>query len=320
MKLPIIDEKVDMTPTFLSSSMVKNENLKASYAFMNTAFPRLHGHSNYCEILFIYKGTINNYVNGHWRKMSAGDCCLIQKDDIHKIISVKNEDGTKDFLGINFLIREDYYEKLKLFCDEDIAEEVFRKTENQKCFHIGEQETESIYKKALTSQSLASDDIREFEIASKLMIVKLLLRYIEQFYNAEQKSVPSWLLQLLADIQNPDNMSKSLAEYIQNIPYSYSYIAKEFKKYMDCSMISHITAVKLNYAVELLENTTMSSLDICAKLGYNSLSHYNYIFKNYFGKTPSYYRKHRKDKAFEKASSTREAAQSKPVTETADDS
>ncbi len=306
MKDYIIHEDVDMSPTFDSSSSVKHEKLKASYAFMNTAYPRLHGHSNYCEILFIYKGTIYNYINGKWKTMAAGDCCLIQKDDIHKILCLNNGNNKKEFLGINFLIREDYFEKLKLLCDDNIADEVFGETAEQKSFHVSEQEAESIYQKALVaSQGISNDDIQGFEITSKLLIVKLILRYIEQFYNVEEKSVPAWLLQLLADIQNPDNMSKSLAEYIQDVPYSYSYIAKEFKRYMDCSMISHITAVKLNYAVELLENTTLSSLDICAKLGYNSLSHYNYIFKNFFGHTPSYYRKHRKNRNLEKAGAER---------------
>ncbi len=292
MKPHIEQEKIDTSPTFLSSSPVKNENLTCSYSFMNTEYPVLHGHSDYCEILFVYRGTINNYVNGQWKKMTAGDCCLIQKGDVHRLWYIL-DDADNEFLGINFLIRDDYFEKLKFLCNQDVAEEVFQNTEEQKCFRVTEQEAHSIYKKALASQSLTSDDIQKFEITSKLLTVKLIHRYIEQYYNVEEKSFPSWLLQLLADIQNPANMSKSLADYIRDIPYSYSYIAKEFKKYMDCSMINHITAVKLNHAVELLENTTMSSLEICARIGYNSLSHYNYTFKKFFGRTPSYYRKHK---------------------------
>ncbi len=289
-----IQEPIDMSPTFLSSSPVKNEKLKASYAFVTEEYPRVHGHSNFCEILFIYKGTINNFINGKWRSMSTGDCCLIQKGDIHRVVC-SNEDATdKKFLGVNLIIREDYFEKLKLLCDDEVADEVFGPTEEQKIFHINEQEATSIYNKLLASQSFVGDDVREFELTTKLIIVKLLLRYIEQFYNVEDGFIPAWLLQLLADIQNPANMAKSLTEYIENIPYSYSYIAKEFKKYMDCPMINHITAVKLNYAMELLENTTLSSLDICAKIGYNSLSHYNYVFKKNFGQTPSYYRKRKK--------------------------
>ncbi len=288
-------EQVDVyaSPTFYTSSPVKNENLTASYAFVNTEFPILHGHSDYCEILFVYKGTINNFVNGQWQLMTAGDCCLIQKGDVHKFLFVNN--GEKETLGINFIVREDYFEKMRLICDESVADEVFAKTENQKLFRISEHEADSIYKKALANQNLASDDVREFEIASKLLTIRLLVQYIEQFYKGEEKSVPLWLLQLLADIQNPANMSKTVAEYIENIPYSYSYIAKEFKKYKDCSMISHITAVKLNHAVELLEHTSLSLLDISAKLGYASLSHFNHIFKKFHGETPSYYRKQNKE-------------------------
>ncbi len=287
-------EQVDAyaSPTFYTSSPVKNENLTASYAFVNTEYATLHGHSNYCEILFVYKGAINNFVNGQWQLMNPGDCCLLQKGDIHKFLFVKGDE--KETLGINFIVREDYFEKLRLICDDSIANEVFVKTEHQKIFHISEHEADSIYKKALAKQNLASDDIREFEITSKLFASRLLLQYIEQFYKGEEKSVSVWLLQLLEDIQNPANMSKTVAQYIQNIPYSYSYIAKEFKKHKDCSMVNHIMAVKMNHAVELLEHTNLSHLEICAKLGYSSLSHFNHIFKRFFGKTPSYYRKNNK--------------------------
>ncbi len=276
------------TPTLLSSSPIKCERLTASYAFVSSEYPNLHGHSNFCEILMVYKGTIHNYVNGQWEIMGPGDCCLIQKGDLHKFL-IYNKD--QEFLGINFLIREDYFQQIKELFGDAVARRDLSPSEQQRKFYIKEQETDAIYRKAMISQKLAQEDIDSFEITSKLLIIRLLTQYLEQIYDVKEQSVPTWILQLLADIQNPANMSKTLAQHIQNVPYCYSHIAKEFKKYMSCTLNSHITTVKLSYAMNLLETTKLSTLEICGKLGYTSLSHFNHTFKKYYGQSPSYYRK-----------------------------
>ena len=74
-------------------------------------------------------------------------------------------------------------------------------------------------------------------------------------------------------------------------PYSQSMLNIYFNKYVGMTLITYITTLKVSYACNLLRYTDDSPLDISSKLSYDSLSHFNRVFKKITGKTPIAYRK-----------------------------
>lgn len=82
------------------------------------------------------------------------------------------------------------------------------------------------------------------------------------------------------------------AEEISNTtPYSYSRLARIFKKIMGISIVDYQRKIKMNFAAELLKTTDNSVLEIVYELGYNSVSYFNHTFRDYFGVSPSAYRR-----------------------------
>ncbi|MBQ3221724.1 MAG: helix-turn-helix transcriptional regulator [Clostridia bacterium] len=73
--------------------------------------------------------------------------------------------------------------------------------------------------------------------------------------------------------------------------YGQTTLSKLFKQYMGQTLISYINDLKLDYACSLLTNTDYNTLSISSSLGFDSLSHFNHLFKKKFNMSPLQYRK-----------------------------
>jgi AraC-like DNA-binding protein len=63
-----------------------------------------------------------------------------------------------------------------------------------------------------------------------------------------------------------------------------------FKKITGKTFIQFVNEYRLVHAAKLLHEKQISILDVCFDSGFNNFSHFNRLFKNYTGKTPSTYR------------------------------
>ncbi|WP_159635938.1 helix-turn-helix transcriptional regulator [Erysipelothrix anatis] len=99
---------------------------------------------------------------------------------------------------------------------------------------------------------------------------------------------------LIADVkqyiaqQSSTNLStQSIANYFS---MSRSNMCKLFKKETGLSLINYLTRIRVQKACDLLIESDMSVLDISYEVGYQSISQFNKVFKNYVHDTPNSYR------------------------------
>ena len=59
------------------------------------------------------------------------------------------------------------------------------------------------------------------------------------------------------------------------------------KKYRGKTFQQYVTDVRMKYAQQLLEQTTLPVKQIANQTGYENISHFYHLFEDYFGKTPS---------------------------------
>ncbi len=274
---------------FCHSSAWQSAETEASFAFVNYDYPVTHTHNNYCEICVVLSGEVMNHVNGRSYLMRAGDCCLLHRDDHHMLRFADAEQ--ENYLSINFVIRYSYYERLKYAFGEAYAH-LFDRSEEPKSFRIEAPESDKLYRETLQIQAINNDYLAENELICKNLILQLMQKYVEQrICTSRKKAIPEWLQTLLIDIQKPENAGKRTGDFSKDVGYSSSYIAKEFRHYMGCSMVRYVNMVKLQRAKELLLHTELTILEISTRLGFSSLSHFYHIFKDFFGYSPSSLRK-----------------------------
>jgi AraC family transcriptional regulator len=69
------------------------------------------------------------------------------------------------------------------------------------------------------------------------------------------------------------------------------HFLRQFKLLFGKTPHQYVTAKRLGYAVELLEDNTYSISDICSRVGFESLGSFSWMFKRKFGVSPDQYRK-----------------------------
>ena len=82
----------------------------------------------------------------------------------------------------------------------------------------------------------------------------------------------------------------SVEHLCNHLNVSATYFSVMFKKEFGMSFISYLTKVRLEHAVELLDNTEDKSYIIAEKVGYTEANYFSYVFKKQYGVSPTKYR------------------------------
>ena len=84
----------------------------------------------------------------------------------------------------------------------------------------------------------------------------------------------------------------SVEDLCSHLNVSATYFSTMFKKAVGMSFVSYLTQVRLEHAVDLLNNTEDKSYIIAEKVGYTEANYFSYAFKKYYGVSPKNYRIH----------------------------
>lgn len=82
----------------------------------------------------------------------------------------------------------------------------------------------------------------------------------------------------------------SVEQLCSYLNVSATYFSVMFKKEIGMSFVAYLTKVRLEHAVELLNNTEDKSYIIAEKVGYTEPNYFSYVFKKQYGVSPSKYR------------------------------
>ena len=127
-------------------------------------------------------------------------------------------------------------------------------------------------------------------------IENLLLDVYKKFIKqkSQTKKIPSWAMELKEIIQDQidTNLSLSLKEISQSLHVHPTYLSREFSKYFDdLSFGDYIRKLRIEKAIQLLNESEHSLAEIAYLTGFSDQSHFNRIFKKTTGKNPSAFRK-----------------------------
>jgi AraC-like DNA-binding protein len=127
-------------------------------------------------------------------------------------------------------------------------------------------------------------------------IENLLLDVYQRFLQQKSSSrkIPSWAKELKEIIQDQidTNLSLNLKELSQSLNVHPAYLSREFSKYFDdLSFGDYIRKLRIEKAMQLLEDPKYSLAEIAYLTGFSDQSHFNRIFKKHIGKNPSEFRK-----------------------------
>lgn len=308
---PLPKELIDAIPKYIKNAPSFSYGFNYfSDALMNlfnksnivTAFhPRylpavIHSHS-FFEVIYVLSGTCINYSGNQILELSPGDLLIIAPDTPHALSVF-----TDDCQVINILIRVSIFEEAfgKIFSEQDVLYEFFTRSlyeykanmlllshtkddpiillavlslfEDQACPYSYQEQMKISYMTMLFNRILTKH-AKDTVIFSDRHIdtnhdLALILRYMHQHYQ-----------------------TVTLAELANSFGYSERHMSRILKEYTSNGFQKNIQYIRMQHALEFLEDKHYSLEDIATKVGYSSARNFRDAFKQQFGLSPSEFQK-----------------------------
>lgn len=100
--------------------------------------------------------------------------------------------------------------------------------------------------------------------------------------------------------ENYADSGLSIDRICSHLGVSEAYFYSIFKKEMGMSFVAYLTKIRMEQAVYLLNTTQEKSYVIAGMVGYEEPNYFSYVFKKYYGSSPSKYRKNKEAAEHEK--------------------
>ncbi len=238
--------------------------------------PIWHCHEFY-EVEIISSGSAINEINGTQYFLNRGDFIILRPDDYHSIKCLDE----KGFDLINICVTLDLMKEILDFLEMTDAQ-LFSSPLTGQLPH------EMISTLITTSKEMllpAKQSSQQRGTVKQWMITCLLCSNFVHT-NSLEDSMPSWMKQLVEKMKTPEGLSGGIEYLKEHTDYSYPHICRCFQKHLLQTPIEWINEQRLIHSAHLLLYTDMRILEISLECGFHNLSHFNHLFKNYYGVSP----------------------------------
>ena len=240
------------------------------------------------ELVYVMEGELRLYVMEREYHLKRGDICVINSNEEHRI-ETQGEITTAHLFITYSLIRSVYNGVSSFFfcnstSEDDERYEKLRELLNQ------------LLKRKMFCEKEAEEEQHEYEYLS--VFYKVLGYLTSNFIkkaktdagmSMQQKSQMR-TLQINEYIMNNYNQPISLKSLADTLYLSEGYLSRYFKKIYNMSFSAYLRQVRLSHAMSELMYTDKAILQIALDNGFSSISFFNKVFKEEYGKSPSHIR------------------------------
>lgn len=264
-----------------------------------TPFP-MHRH-DFVEILYMLKGkTLHTMEDGEIITLKAGEILMMNCHTAHAI-----EKCTREDVAVNLIVQPAFFD----FALETIGGDGTLGRFLIDALRAGEKEVPYLYfevSKVQAVQSLMESLL--FSLLDKpeggqlLHKTAMTLLFLHLTANAERMSLSTMhkgnalAVQLLREIHR-NYQTLCLSDFARAHGVSPAYLSKAARAATGKSCTELLQARRLKKAKDLLTNTDLSVLEICAAVGYSNSSYFYRLFEKEEGISPTAYRRIRQVKS-----------------------
>lgn len=272
--------------SFIPETGISTQIVKSVYQKIITHPVFIHTHEFY-EIVYIASGEISHALNFNERPTKTGDCYFIKPGQVHYF---KNSLGCEHR---DILIKKEIMEQIFALVPE--AENAINS--------CGQFAVLPLQKLREYEQELAEFTTTENLYKKKLLGIKTVADILSNFFiNSNSKSdnhsnTPPLLIKILDCFTQNEYIKKGISKIIEDLKYDPSYLGRLFKAHTGITLSEHLKEVRLNYVEYYLSSTNLTLTEICDKVGLESTSYLNRIFKQKYKLSPIRYRKTYKNMA-----------------------
>lgn len=254
-----------------------------NFHFWNKGTVETHSHE-YFELFLMTEGCATHILNGVSMPLKAGRLCLIRPGEVHSFEPFEKQKSTH----FNVRITVPAFQSLCANVHPSLYEQIV-KTEKPIKYRLKKHELDYFTMLVHAPSFIYADGTSEDALSTVRVIVCNFLLYINHSLQSEQE-YPKWFRDFLGEISSPEAFTLPLSKIYALSGYSQTRLNTYFKQYMGTTLIAYMTKQKLRYACNLLQTSNYSVLQIALMASFNSLSHFNSVFKKETSVTPTQYR------------------------------
>lgn len=266
--------------------------------FIRRESPRrgwFHKHE-YVEILYVIEGSFTQILLGEEIRFEQGEFVITDQNCEHADY-IEAKDAAVLFLQIH----ADYLEQLlKSYDGTDEMQQflfhaLWRQKREQSFLELRRTDADSDQQFDMEQllEFLVSEDLsREpgYEKIEQGLMIRLLQRlcqdYTLQLHTDSREGKEKALLYEMECYIRTNAATVTVAELEKRFHYHRNYYYLLLKKYRGKSFQQYVIEIRMKYAKQLLEQTTLPVKQIAQQVGYENISHFYHLFEKYYVKTP----------------------------------
>ena len=273
----------------MKKETLKSAELQDSRFFFRVSYgdyPIPHSH-DFWEFMLITDGLYNHKINGKSIAIKKNVLCLIRPDDRHSIVKMSEKVS-----HINFIVPDEIMHSQLEIIMQGEYEKLLKS--DPLSFEISERALQMYLGICSRIKNRDSGSMTWHYAMSQMFLLFIhdLIVHCGSNFLPTDEDIPRLVRKIIDAINYSAESSRKLSEIIADFNYSYIHASRLFKTHMKMTLKKYYMKVKMEAAASLLESTSLSIIQVAEKLGYNNLSHFTIIFKEYFDISPAKYRKH----------------------------
>ena len=249
--------------------------------------PDKHLHKE-IECAYMQEGSLQIQVDGHLFTIEAGEMLVIGGNVLHQF---KPTNRNEKIIKLKFLkewILPPYATIDEAAAIDDVFASSFKTKPDPHIARLIEQ-----------MLSDAMEEQHDFYVYSKMLELAAYLvarphLIIEKFFS--KLEYPRYLDELTQYIHRRFNEKLTLQMLSKHLGLTESYCSRYIKKHTGLSFVEYLSAIRVNYAQQLLSYTDESISEVIDATGFFSVQTFNRVFKQQTGKTPTEYRRAQRTK------------------------
>jgi len=128
-------------------------------------------------------------------------------------------------------------------------------------------------------------------IAIEGLTLELTAESSRDFSKTQCKHIPPWLKRAEEILNDSFQQQSRLSDIAKIVGVHPVHLAREFHKYLHCTVGEYIRRLRIDYARQQLAESTLPLVEIALAAGFANQSHFSRTFKLNTGMTPSEYRR-----------------------------
>ncbi len=248
--------------------------------YSKTTMPIWHCHE-FFEIEIITYGTAIDEINGIPYRLNRGDFIILKPDDSHCIQAFDDEGIDLVNIAVSVSLMQEILSFLEFGDAQSLSWPITGHLPQRMIPQLTNQAKELL----VPSRQLS----KERGLIKQWMTTCLLCSNPRHKTDQETKT-PVWLQQLISKLKTPEGLSGGVVYLKDQTDYSYPHLCRCFQKYLHQTPVEWINEQRLIHSTYLLLNTKQSILEVSLECGFHNLSHFNHLFKDFFGVSPKVFR------------------------------